>query len=181
MEFLPTKFDGAWRIVPKVHRDIRGFFIESYSEKIFRDHGITQPFVQDNHSKSVEQGVLRGLHFQLPPFAQAKLVRVIAGKLLDVVVDLRKSSPTFGQWESFELDAENFWMLYVPRGFAHGFCTLEPDTEMVYKVDNYYSAQHDSGLVWNDPDLRIAWPVTDPVLSDKDSHLGAFNKFTSPF
>ena len=181
MEFITTKCEGVVLLKPRVFSDNRGFFLESYSEKLFRENGIGATFVQDNHSKSVDKGVVRGLHFQLPPFDQAKLVRVIAGSLLDVVVDLRKNSKTYGQHESFELNAENLSMLYVPRGFAHGFCTLMPNTEMVYKVDNYYSSKHDSGLVWNDPDLGIAWPVTEAILSDKDSRLGPFKAFVSPF
>lgn len=130
---------------------------------------------------SIKKRVLRGLHFQLPPFEQAKLVRVTRGKVYDVIVDLRKNSPTFGKWEGFKLSAENFEILFVPRGFAHGFVTLKENTEVIYKVDNLYSPKHDSGIIWNDPDLSIDWPIKNPVLSKKDSKLQLFKDFNSPF
>ncbi len=177
MEFIETKLKDAWLIKPKVFRDDRGFFLESYSKKIFEEKGVNCDFVQDNHSLSVAKGVLRGIHFQKDPMAQAKLVRVIRGNVFDVIVDLRKESPTFGQWQGFELSADNFLMLLVPRGFGHGFCTLEENTEFMYKVDNFYSAEHDSGLAWNDPDLKIDWPVSEPILSDKDRQQGNFKDF----
>ncbi len=181
MEFLPTKFDSARVIVPNVFEDKRGAFFESYSERAFADHGIAIRFVQDNHSVSKPAGVLRGMHFQLPPVAQTKLVRVVKGAVLDVLVDLRKDSPTYGQWEGHELSAENRKMLLVPKGFAHGFCTLTTDTEFLYKVDNPYSPEHDRGLPWNDPDLGIDWPVEDPIVSDKDRRHAPFSQFESPF
>jgi dTDP-4-dehydrorhamnose 3,5-epimerase len=181
MEFIPSRLDGAWCIKPKVHSDHRGFFLESFSSRVFSDHGITCAFIQDNHSKSVEKGVLRGLHFQRPPAEQAKLVRVTVGSIYDVIVDLRKKSPTFGAWEGFTISAENYYMLFVPRGFAHGFCTLEPNTEVQYKVDSYYSPQHDSGIIWNDASLAIDWPVRNPILSEKDQRLGTFTNLVSPF
>ena len=179
MEFIKTKLKDAWLIKPKVFQDDRGFFLESFSKKVFENQGIEGDFVQDNHSLSVEKGVLRGMHFQKNPMAQAKLVRVIRGKVLDVIVDLRFDSSTFGRWQGFELSAENFSMLFVPRGFGHGFCTLEENTEFVYKVDNFYSAEHDSGLAWNDPDLKIDWPITDPILSEKDKNQGSFKDFVN--
>lgn len=178
MEFIQTELKDAWLIKPKVFRDDRGFFLESYSKKVFQEKGIDCDFIQDNHSLSVAKGVLRGVHFQRGPMAQAKLVRVIRGKVFDAIVDLRPESPTFGHWQGFELSAENFLLLFVPRGFGHGFCTLEENTEFVYKVDNYYSPEHDSGIVWNDPDLKIAWPVENPVLSEKDRNLGSFKDFS---
>jgi dTDP-4-dehydrorhamnose 3,5-epimerase len=181
MEFSPTRFSGAWLITPKVHADGRGFFLEHFSRKAFLEHGITREFVQDNHSKSTEKGVLRGLHFQLPPCEQAKLVRVISGSIFDVIVDLRQGLSTYGSWEGFTLSASNFKMLYIPGGFAHGFCTLEPNSEVLYKVDNYYSAAHDSGIIWNDASLNIAWPCQAPVLSEKDKKLGILADFNSPF
>ncbi|MDD3487152.1 MAG: dTDP-4-dehydrorhamnose 3,5-epimerase [Candidatus Moranbacteria bacterium] len=181
MEFKETSLEGAYLIVPQVFRDERGFFLETYSEKKFAEAGVDARFVQDNHSLSVQKGVLRGLHFQLPPNAQAKLVRVTHGKVLDVIVDLRKNSPTFGKWESFELSDKNAQMLFVPRGFAHAFLTLEENTEFMYKVDNFYAPESDSGLAWNDPDLGIDWPIKNPILSEKDQKLQGFREFNSPF
>jgi dTDP-4-dehydrorhamnose 3,5-epimerase len=174
MEFIKTGIDGLTLIKPVVHTDHRGFFLESYSAPLFAAAGIDAVFVQDNHSKSVAGGVLRGLHFQTEPFAQAKLIRVVRGAVFDVAVDLRPASPTFGKWQGFELSESNFQMLFIPRGFAHGFCTLEEGTEFVYKVDNPYSREHDGGIIWNDPDIAVEWPVSDPVLSGKDSALPTF-------
>ena len=174
MEFIKTTLKGAILIKPQVFRDERGFFLESYSEKIFKDNGITANFVQDNHSLSLKKGVLRGLHFQKPPHTQAKLVRVTRGKVYDVIVDLRKNSETFGKWEGFNLSAENFHMLFVPKGFAHGFITLEDNTEFQYKCDAYYDKESEGGIIWNDPDLNINWPVENPILSDKDKLLPKF-------
>lgn len=153
--------------------DSRGFFSETYNRRALEEHGIHIEFVQDNHSFSKEAGVLRGLHFQTPPFAQHKLVRVLRGRIFDVAVDLRRGSPTYGQHDCIELDAEAGEQILVPIGFAHGVLTLEPETEIAYKVSNYYSAQHDRGLHWADPALNIAWPLNalgaaEPVLSDKD-------------
>lgn len=181
MEFTKTGIDGLQLIKPKVFSDNRGFFLESYAAEKFANQGITVAFVQDNHSKSVHKDVLRGLHFQTPPFDQSKLVRVTRGSILDVVVDLRKTSTTYGHWHSFVLDTRDFLMLFVPKGLAHGFCTLEPDTEVQYKVDNQYSPAHDSGIRWNDPDLSVQWPVENPILSDKDGRLPFWKDFISPF
>jgi dTDP-4-dehydrorhamnose 3,5-epimerase len=142
--------------------------MESYNRERFRSLGITAEFVQDNHSLSVEKGTLRGMHYQLAPKAQAKLVRVVAGAIYDVVVDIRRGSPTFGQWEGFLLDEENRRQLFVPRGFAHGFCTLAPNTQVQYKVDEFYAPAYDRGIAWNDPALAIDWPAEQPVLSEKD-------------
>jgi dTDP-4-dehydrorhamnose 3,5-epimerase len=143
--------------------------MESYNYKRYTESGIPAVFVQDNHSLSVEAGVIRGLHYQLNPAAQTKLVRVTAGAIYDVVVDIRRGSPTYGRWEAFELSAENKRQLLIPPGFAHGFCTLQRNTEVQYKVDQLYSAEHDRGIAWNDPDLGIRWPTDRPILSDKDS------------
>ncbi|MBN1129199.1 MAG: dTDP-4-dehydrorhamnose 3,5-epimerase [Chitinispirillaceae bacterium] len=181
MEFNRTTLDGVLLIVPDVHADHRGFFLESYTRDTFAARGIVAAFVQDNHSRSVQKGVLRGLHFQLPPFSQSKLIRATAGAIFDVVVDLRKGSPTFGRWEGFELSAANFLMLFVPAGCAHGFCTLSENSEVQYKVDVPYAPSHDSGIRWNDPDIGIRWPVETPVLSKKDGELGLFREFRSPF
>lgn len=157
-------------IRPKKFGDHRGFFSETYNKKTFEAAGLHYDFVQDNHSLSAEVGTVRGLHFQLPPFAQDKLVRVVRGAILDVAVDIRKGSPTFGRHVSAVISAAEWNQILVPVGFAHGFCTLEPDTEVIYKVTNYYSAEHDRGLLWNDPELGIDWPVSADKarLSDKD-------------
>lgn len=168
MKVLETKLPGLKLIEPAVYGDHRGFFTESYNEQRFHEHGITYKFVQDNHSLSVEAGVLRGMHYQLNPKAQTKLVRCTAGAIYDVVVDIRRGSPTFGQWQGFILSAANHRQLLVPKGFAHGFCTLVPNCEVQYKVDEFYSAENDRGIAWNDPSLAIDWPVSKPVLSEKD-------------
>jgi len=181
MEFIATKFEGAWLIKPKVFQDNRGFFFESYSKKVFQEQGIDADFVQDNHSMSVKKGVLRGIHFQRPPHAQTKLVRVVRGSVYDVIVDLRKNSPTYGQWEGYTLIADNFLTLFVPRGFGHGFCTLENKTEFLYKVDEFYSPECDSGIIWDDPTLNIDWPTQRPIISEKDKALLRFTDFSSPF
>jgi dTDP-4-dehydrorhamnose 3,5-epimerase len=160
-------------ITPKKFGDRRGFFSETYNRRAAAEAGIRLEFVQDNHSLSADVGTIRGLHFQSAPFAQDKLVRAPRGRILDVAVDLRRSSPTFGRHVAVELSAENWRQLLVPIGFAHGFCTLEPDTEVFYKVTNYYSPAHDHGLAFDDPALGIAWPVdaTKAILSDKDRRL----------
>jgi dTDP-4-dehydrorhamnose 3,5-epimerase len=166
----PTAIEAVKIITPRRFGDARGWFSEVYSKKLFGEAGIELDFVQDNHSASSTKGTLRGLHFQTPPFAQDKLVRVTRGRILDVAVDLRRSSPTFGQHVAVELSQENGRQLLVPVGFAHGFCTLEDDTEVLYKVTNYYAPAHDFGLAWDDPELGIAWPVPpdQAILSDKD-------------
>lgn len=159
------------KLTPKKFGDHRGFFSETWNRRAFVEAtGIDAEFVQDNHSLSAEKGVLRGLHFQSPPHAQGKLVRVSRGAILDVAVDIRVGSPTFGRHVAAELSAENWCQLWVPPGFAHGFCTLEPDTEVQYKVTGYYAPDNDHGLAFDDPDLAIAWPVApaDAILSDKD-------------
>ena len=157
-------------VTPRKHGDNRGFFSEVFRADVLAKAGLKLDFVQDNHSLSAQVGTLRGLHFQAPPFGQDKLVRVLRGAIIDVAVDLRKSSPTYGKHVAVELSAANWRQLLVPIGFAHGFCTLEPDTEVFYKVTNYYSAAHDMGLAWDDPALAIEWPVSAQaaVLSDKD-------------
>jgi dTDP-4-dehydrorhamnose 3,5-epimerase len=158
------------RIAPVIHRDARGFFSETFSARALAEAGISSPFVQDNHSLSVAKGVVRGLHFQIPPYAQGKLVRVTRGAIFDVAVDIRAGSPTFGRYVAEILSAENWHQLWVPKGFAHGYCTLEPDTEVVYKVTEYYAPQHDRGISWDDPAIAIRWPVDaeSAVLSEKD-------------
>ena len=168
LRVIHTELDGVVLVEPDIHSDIRGFFIESYNYERYKRLGIDVSFVQDNHSYSKEVNVIRGLHFQKEPLPQAKLVRVVEGKIMDVVVDIRKNSSTFGKWISVVLDDESKRQLFIPHGFAHGFCTLEPNTHIEYKVDNYYSAEHDSGIIWNDLDLAITWPTKTPILSDKD-------------
>ncbi|MFB6367617.1 dTDP-4-dehydrorhamnose 3,5-epimerase [Paenibacillus elgii] len=169
MKLTKTKFEGVLLIEPVVFGDSRGFFMESYNEeKFFKETGVQYSFRQDNQSLSAEVGTLRGLHYQLNPKAQTKLVRVVSGAIYDVVVDIRKSSPTFGQWMGFILSSFNKRQLLVPKGFAHGFCTLVPNTEVFYKVDEYYSPEHDRGVLWNDPALAIDWPTSAPILSEKD-------------
>jgi dTDP-4-dehydrorhamnose 3,5-epimerase len=183
MDVRPTKLPGVLVLKPRRFVDMRGYFVEAYTERAFRDAGITATFVQDNQSFSLRRGTIRGLHFQTPPAAQAKLVRVIRGSAYDVAVDLRLGSPTHGQWVAERISAEGGEQMYVPQGFAHGFCTLEADTEVVYKVDAYYLPAHDCGIIWNDPTLNIPWPVAPEaaILSDKDRKLGTFAAFASPF
>ncbi|MFG6495389.1 dTDP-4-dehydrorhamnose 3,5-epimerase [Fictibacillus sp. UD] len=168
MNILETKFADAILIEPKVFGDHRGFFMESYNEETYKKHGIDMNFIQDNHSLSQQSGTLRGMHYQLAPKAQTKLIRVTRGAIYDVIIDMRKSSPTYGQWQGFILSAENKRQLLVPKGFAHGFCTITEDTEVQYKVDELYSPEHDRGIAWDDPALSIDWPVNNPILSDKD-------------
>lgn len=166
----PQSIPEVLLLTPQKHGDHRGFFSEVFNARHFGEAGIASTFVQDNQSRSAARGTLRGLHFQTPPFAQAKLIRVLRGAIYDVAVDLRPGSPTFGRHVAVELSEANWSQLFVPRGFAHGFCTLEPDTEVIYKVDGYYSPEHDKGVHWQDPDLAIEWPVTEAevVLSPKD-------------
>ena len=169
-------------IQPERHGDQRGFFAETYSRRKYSELGIDVEFVQDNHSLSRDVGTLRGLHFQAPPHAQAKLVRCGRGALFDVAVDIRRGSPTYGQWEGYELSAENGDQLYVPVGFAHGFLTLEPDSEIVYKCSDYYAPETEGAILWNDPDIGIDWPTdTDPILSSKDAVAPLLSDLESPF
>lgn len=181
MRMIDTGFAGLLLLEPKVFRDERGFFMETYSEAAFEKLGVTTRFVQDNHAYSAHAGVLRGMHFQRPPFAQAKLVWVVRGAVLDVVVDLRIGSPTYGGHFRVELSAENTLRLFIPRGFAHGYLTLAPDTEFLYKVDAPYAPQADAGILWNDPDLGIDWPAAAPTLSPKDVLLPRLKDIANPF
>jgi dTDP-4-dehydrorhamnose 3,5-epimerase len=170
-------------IAPKRFGDSRGFFSETYNKRAFESAGITFDFVQDNHSLSADIGTVRGLHFQRPPFAQTKLVRVARGRILDIAVDLRRASPSYGKSVSAELSADNGLQLLIPAGFAHGFCTLEPNTEVLYKVDAYYAPEHDAGLLWSDPAIHIDWPVAAfaAKLSDRDAKLPLLSQISSPF
>ncbi|HWV43440.1 dTDP-4-dehydrorhamnose 3,5-epimerase [Pseudorhodoplanes sp.] len=183
MNITDAGLPGVKLLSPTRISDDRGFFSETFRQDVLTAHGIAVSFVQDNHSHSTAEGVVRGLHFQSPPFAQAKLVRVVRGRILDVVVDIRRGSPTYGRHLSVELSAENWQQLLVPAGFAHGFCTLAPGCEVLYKVDAYYSAAHDRGLLWNDPALGIDWPVTPDavILSDRDRRHPTLAALDSPF
>ncbi|SDX91770.1 dTDP-4-dehydrorhamnose 3,5-epimerase [Albimonas donghaensis] len=170
-------------IRPKKHGDHRGFFSEVYNKQAFAEAGIDLDFVQDNHSLSAETGTLRGLHFQTPPFGQDKLVRCVKGAILDVAVDLRSGSPTYGRHVAAEITAEGWNQILVPIGFAHGFITLVPDTEVIYKVTNYYAPAHDKGILWSDPALGIDWPLPAgrAVLSDKDTKQPLLADIPAPF
>lgn len=181
MKITQTGFSGLLIVELKYFEDDRGFFCETYNKRTFGQHGIDFDFVQDNHAYSKTRGVLRGLHFQTPDMAQAKMVWVTKGNVLDTVVDIRKGSPTYGQHYSIELSADNRKRFVVPKGFAHGYLTLTDDVEFMYKVDNYYSAKNDAGIAWNDPDLGIAWPVDEPILSEKDRNHPCLKDYDSPF
>ncbi|WP_343313831.1 dTDP-4-dehydrorhamnose 3,5-epimerase [Brucella sp. BE17] len=170
MKLHSLELDGVFEITPRKFGDDRGFFSETYNQKALADAGIELTFVQDNHSYSAAKGVIRGLHYQLPNRAQDKLVRVIRGAILDVAVDIRKSSPTFRKWVSLEVSAQKWNQILVPKGFAHGFVTLSEDTEVIYKVTDYYSPEHDRSIRFDDPAIGIDWPIpaTGVQLSDKD-------------
>ncbi len=170
-------------IRPRKFADQRGYFIETYSRRLYADAGIACEFVQDNQSLSIRAGTVRGLHFQAPPAAQAKLIRVLRGAVFDVAVDIRRERATYGRWCAATLTATGGEQMFIPRGFAHGFCTLEPDTEVVYKVDGYYAPGHERGIAWDDPDIAITWPVEtgSAFLSPRDERLPRFVDFISPF
>jgi len=180
MELITTPIKDLLIIQPKIFKDERGYFFESYNESIFKKNGLNINFVQDNESLS-QRGVLRGLHFQNPPFAQGKLVRVIKGSVLDVALDIRKNSPTYGQHFSIELSEENKTQLWIPEGFAHGFLTLEDNTIFSYKCTNLYNKNSEGCILWNDSLLDIKWEITNPVLSEKDKLGEAFKTFKSNF
>ena len=183
LEVTPTAIPDVKVLLPKAFGDARGTFSETWNAARFAEHGIKLNFVQDNQSWSAPTGTVRGLHFQSQPKAQDKLVRVLRGRILDVAVDLRRASPTYGKWVAEELSAQNRKQLLVPVGFAHGFCTLEPDTEVLYKVTDFYSPANDLGIAWDDPDLAIRWPVgkDEAVLSDKDTRQPAFKSLPAYF
>ena len=168
MKFMPTSLPEVIIVEPRVFRDDRGFFLETYQQRRFREGGIAATFVQDNHSRSI-RNTIRGLHLQRTK-PQGKLIRVISGAVFDVAVDIRRGSPNFKQWVGVELSANNFRQLYVPPGFAHGFCVLSPSAEVEYKCTEFYAPEDEITLLWNDPDIGITWPVQDALLSDKDKH-----------
>lgn len=180
MEVTESRIKGLLLLRPKVFRDERGYFFESYRSDILMEAGLNLVFVQDNESKS-QKGVLRGLHFQKPPHSQGKLVRVIKGAVLDVAVDIRKDSPTYGQHMTYELTEDNKTMLWIPEGFAHGFLTLENDTIFQYKCTGYYNKEAEGSIRWNDPELGIDWQILSPVVSDKDKNAPLFRELHSKF
>lgn len=180
MQVIPTEFEGLYIIQPKCFEDERGYFFESYNENEFSKNGLNLKFVQDNQSLS-QKGVLRGMHFQNPPFAQEKLVRVIKGAVLDVVIDIRKNSKTFGRHFSLELNEQNKTMLYIPEGFAHGFLTLQDNTIFFYKCTNFYNKASEDCILWNDPALNINWGISNPLVSEKDSLAKPLSEINSLF
>lgn len=180
MELKPLKLNGVFEIIPRHFPDERGYFMTTYSKMAFEEHGLVTDWAQDNQSLS-SKGVLRGLHFQMPPHAETKLVRVIHGVVQDVFVDLRKESATYGQWGSVELSEEKRNMVYIPKGFAHAFCVLSEQALVAYKVDEHYAPEAQAGLRWDDPTLNIQWGVQMPILSPKDSELALLAEFESPF
>lgn len=183
MEVIKTSIPGVIIIEPKVFGDHRGYFFESFNAKEFAEKtGFEVTFVQDNESKS-RYGVLRGMHFQLPPYSQSKLVRVVKGKVMDVVVDIRKGSPTYGKYEVCELTEDNHRQFFVPKGMAHGFVVLSEDAVFQYKCDEFYHPEAEGAIAWDDPDLNIKWPISvaDVILSEKDKHHPRLNDFESPF
>ncbi len=177
MIIIERKFKGVFEIQLDPHEDKRGFFMRVYDTQIFEKYKIHKKWVQENHSLSVEKGVIRGMHFQLPPHSEAKLIRVINGKIYDVFIDLRKGSLTFGQWDSINLSADNKKMIFIPRGFAHGFYTLTENCEILYKIDNYYAPNSEGSIRWDDPDVGINWPVSNPIISEKDLKAKSFREF----
>ncbi|HTB32236.1 MAG TPA: dTDP-4-dehydrorhamnose 3,5-epimerase [Bacteroidia bacterium] len=180
MQVTTTFIEGLLIIQPDVFSDARGYFYEPYNKKKFAEAGISEEFVQDNQSFS-QKGVIRGLHFQNPPHAQAKLLRVIQGSIWDVAVDIRKTSPTYGKYVGVELSAENKTLFYVPKGFAHGFLTLEDDTVLLYKCSDFYNKPSEESIIWNDSDIMIPWNIDNPVLSEKDSKGKNLKEFNSQF
>jgi dTDP-4-dehydrorhamnose 3,5-epimerase len=181
MNIRPLRIPGAFEISLSPRGDERGHFMRTYDREIFRDQGLQTEWIQENQSLSRAIHTIRGLHFQRPPAAETKLVRVATGAVLDVFVDLRRGSPTFGQWESVEVSAEKQNMVYVPKGLAHGFCTLTPDVLMLYKVDHAYAPELEMAIRWDDPSLGIAWPAADPIVSEKDKMAVRFSELVSPF
>jgi dTDP-4-dehydrorhamnose 3,5-epimerase len=181
MKYIAGDIQGLFILEPTIYEDDRGWFFESFHQERFRENtGYTKSFVQDNESFSI-QHVLRGLHFQLPPMAQAKLVKVLKGKVLDVAVDIRKDSASYGQYQKIELSDSNRRMFFIPEGFAHGFLALSDEVIFQYKCSNFYSPNHDSGIAWNDTDLNIDWGINHPIISKKDAQLQKFHTFVSLF
>lgn len=181
MNFVKSSLEGAYIIELNPISDLRGFFMRAYDKEIFKKNKLDRDWLQENHSRSVKKGTIRGFHFQLPPYCETKLIRCIKGAVLDVFIDIRLNSKTFGQWDSVELSAENKKMAYISRGFAHGFCTLTDISEVVYKVDNIYKSDYECGIIWNDKDLNVNWGVNNPILSEKDKRNITFREFISKY
>jgi dTDP-4-dehydrorhamnose 3,5-epimerase len=171
------RIKGIFEIQLKPYEDRRGFFMRVYDAQLFEEYKIHRNWVQENHSLSVEKVVIRGMHFQLLPHSEAKLIRVINGKIYDVFIDLRKGSSTFGQWDSINLSSDNKKMIYIPQGVVHGFCTLTGNCEILYKMDNYYAPNSEGNIKWNDSDVGINWPVNNPIISEKDLKAKSFREF----
>lgn len=181
MKITPLKLQGAFEIELAPMTDERGYFMRTYDSGVFAEHGLGTCWKQENQSMSIQKHTLRGLHFQKPPHAETKLVRVVQGAILDVLVDLRKDSGTFGQWEAIELSVENQKVVYIPKGFAHGFCSLTENAIVHYKVDSPYAPEVEGGIRWDDPTLGISWPTDTPFLSEKDRALPTLDEVGSPF
>jgi dTDP-4-dehydrorhamnose 3,5-epimerase len=181
MEIKERSIKGVFEIVLKPSIDNRGFFMRTFDSEIFEKAGFGYKWVQENQSRSEKKNTIRGLHFQFPPFTECKLVRCIRGTVLDVFVDLRKGSDSFGKWDSIELSEENKKMILIPRGFAHGFRALTDICELLYKVDNFYAKEQESGIIWNDPDLKIDWSIKNPILSEKDKHNMTVREFIEKY
>lgn len=181
MKISPLKLKGTYEITLNPRHDERGYFVRTYDEAIFNQYGMTNNWVQENQSLSKKKGVIRGLHFQNPPHAETKLVRVVLGAIFDVFVDLRKNSETYGQWDGIELSSDNYKAVYIPKGFAHGFCTLTEDAIVCYKVDSSYAPEAEGGLKWKDEFIGIEWPINEPLISEKDSRWGKLTDFDTPF
>jgi dTDP-4-dehydrorhamnose 3,5-epimerase len=181
MKIKPLRLPGTYEILFEPRRDERGYFLRVYDEAGFADSGLTTAWAQENQAFSLRKGIVRGLHFQKPPFAEAKFVRVVAGRIVDVFLDLRRGSATYGQWDMVELNEEEQKAVYIPKGFAHGYCTLRDASLVLYKVDCRYTPEAEGGIRWNDPDLKIPWPAGDPLVSGKDAKLPLFRDFVTPF
>ena len=181
MEIIERDLNGVFEIKPRIIGDARGYFCETYRAATFEEHGLQTTWVQDNQSFTKETGTIRGLHFQSPPTAQTKLIRVPQGRILDVFVDIRVGSASYGKWSAAEISAEKGNAIYIPKGFAHGFCTLECDTIVQYKVDDYYSKEDEGGIRWDDEELSVDWKVESPRLSEKDKILPRLSEIESPF
>lgn len=181
MDIQPLGIAGAFHIILDPKQDQRGYFLRAYDQATFARHGLVTSWVQENEAMSVQKGIVRGLHFQCPPHAETKLVRVTQGTVLDAFVDIRRGSPTYGKWATVELSAAKHNAVYIPKGCAHGYCTLTDVSLVLYKVDSSYTPQAEGGLRWNDKDLGIPWPLTDAIVSQKDAALPSFRDFVTPF
>ncbi len=181
MQIDRTTIDGVFVLHPRKYADARGFVAETFKASVLRDAGVTHEWMQENHSYSARVATVRGLHFQAPPAAQAKLIRVLRGAIFDVALDIRRASPTYGEHVAVELNAEGMQQLYIPAGFAHGFCTLTDDTEVLYKVSADYAPAQEGGVLWNDADLGVAWPASAALTSERDAVWPRFKDFVSPF